>query len=249
MKAVVCPACEHEFSPDHSRPRNPLPDFPGSYKHGLSRYLEGCTCEVCTSRYELAVRFYEARMRISDEMPADVARDVGVTRQYGHLLINDLYPDRPWEEADRMLKLEREAHRMNKLFKNCPTCGVGHFRPKFCSNRCQAVRNQILRIVVDKKTWYRHRKSIANWTLKHSDEVNDIQLRHAKRVVSGEASTREELGHKARWLQPGSRPWSWAIYATQEGWPIAEKFPEDIKKQVAEAISSSGSPMEEPSWG
>lgn len=203
-------------------------------RHGLTRYIhDNCRCVTCEDGYLFARRVVLSLMDDTDETINEIAAETGYTTQFCYMQAAKLSPSRPWQTRRRMAQIEAEAHGMNEKFKYCQVCGVGHFKTAYCSTRCRNVQLIYLRRATATEEYRAsHQRSVAKWYLAHPDEANEYQIRHAHRVLDGES------GYHGRWLTVGSLSWKWAVYAYQEGWPIADRLHPEIRAQVAERFES-----------
>lgn len=208
-------------------------------RHGLRGAVDHrCRCSTCLSAV-LRSRDWVNR-RIQGETLQSIADSYGVTREYVRQCTARLEPSAPWDAHDRAVRIQLEEERQFAAWAleevraaaigPCPVCGqdVPNGRRRYCSESCRQTWD-VLRFHLDDDRRDKHRQLVARWAVENPESVSDLQVRHARRVLSGASEVLEDR----RWLIEGSEPFKAAVEAVMKGWPLGHLLPDPIQRQIA----------------
>lgn len=208
------------------------------------RATEHSVAKVCAG----CMTSYFDRYLHGDGNMSTIAAEAGVSRERVRQIFLELAGGVPAVRLRNAIKTERaeilaevESQRWVLLAEldgvTCRTCGRPHSRrwnggwAQSCSTECREMWPEV-RLLADEDIYDDHRRNVARWNLRHADEVDETQTRHAARVLTGETN------RHGRWLIPGSARWVIACRAYREGWPAFVTWPEDIQRQVREHMEA-----------
>lgn len=206
-------------------------------RHGLARYLrDGCRCDVCTDAYYDTSDMHDRYVYGTEALRA-IGADYGITGERVRQVLAMLDPEafqRRREEKRRRAEAERARLYAERVADNEPCVVCGTFpdtpRQRTCSPWCaEAWESMAVRRLFDPHQCERHNRVIALGHL----EREDGSVRHALNILSGNVRSH------GRWLLPGSKAWEVAVRAATEGWPTWEQIPEQVRRQVSEALAEA----------
>ena len=214
------------------------------------------TCKTCTFNH------YWDEGGAEDKYPVDqwmddlihrrrtqqeIADEHGIKRQRVSQIIRGRDPD--WiekrKEVDRRKQWYEDIEGVIEGQTECRTCGTefnsySSKKKVYCSRECREIWGA-LRRVCDEEEWRKHTRSVARWSLANMDhhsvqdalDKNPHLLHYWQRIVEDRW---DEIEHHGRWLIEGGKNFDNAVRAVEEGWPIADRFHPDVKKQINEHI-------------
>lgn len=160
----------------------------------------------------------------------DVGEKFGITRERVRQIASKDIGRYGQRFAERR-RIRAEARAKPPRF--CAVCNaeVPPGKVRFCSEEHRQVMTA-LRYHVDPDRREAQKVAVAKWVLRAAAEghpkVDERQVAFADRVLDPEV----ELEVHGRWFTQGSQPLEYAVEAYEKGWPIFEKLPEPLQKQV-----------------
>jgi hypothetical protein len=177
---------------------------------------------------------------------AEIGAQFGVSGERARQCANEVDPDRYKQRKLARRDASKAARRTADLRERrsrqtCKTCGgplpIEGNRTKYCTDHCRDVHNLHLRYHIDDGYRLRHHVAAANWTMNNlhliPEREREIAKNHAQRVLAGEI-----LEDRGRWLVAGSKAMDAALECYEKGWPIFDRLPEEVQKQVIDVHKS-----------
>lgn len=151
-----------------------------------------------------------------------VARAYGITTERVRQILNKQAPGLIAQRKSERHERVANAHR-----KPCRVCGTTTTRAHTCSDFCSEVLRRLWR-VLDLDRAQRHAESVARWHIANPEVAGHARVRHAQRVLAGEATH----GSKGLWFTRGSRTLEVAAEAWRNRWPIIDQFPSALRESL-----------------
>lgn len=213
--------------------------------HGVTAALrKGCRCAKCLGAVAQARWFVSERLR--GRTLQELGEQVGLSRERVRQLTEQVDPSKPWEAVERVE--QREGTEVAEVAEAalaaihqrrepaCPVCGSTVFgvTRRFCSDDCRNKYN-LLRYHIDPERRKLSKLRTSRWILENAEDLPEYQIRHAKRVVAGDAI----IDGGRRWLVKGSETFKAAVEIVVNQWPLADLLPDDIRAQIDEHLGRS----------
>lgn len=164
-----------------------------------------------------------------------VGNDYGFSRQAVEQICKRLDPvayaihQRNKKASERMRKAGSKGPD-NIYF--CKVCGKElKYADSYCGKKCNNIyRNHFLYHVVEGRK-QGQRLAVARWVLRNPDnDKSRLSVNWAERELNGESV------RKGEWLNKDGMTFKYAVRAYLNNWPIFDKLPEPIQKQIKDHV-------------